>query len=74
MTDEEINKLALKITANVATKEDIQSLKQDLGRLEDKMDTILELAEGTEEEVQAHEKRLKYIERIPAIAHELKSK
>lgn len=66
MNDADITKLAAKLTVSLATKADIK-------RLEEKIDTVLKYAEAVDETTDNHEKRLKTIERIPIIAHELKS-
>ena len=85
MTDEDIAKLASQLTESLATKQDISDVKQDIKRLEErlgakidelegKVDVILTYADGINESVEDHEKRLKNIETVPAIAHDLKIK
>lgn len=71
MTDEDITKLANQLTQSLATKEDIKGLRFALDELNAKSDTILEFAEGIDETVADHEKRLKAIELIPAIAQSI---
>jgi hypothetical protein len=81
MTDEDITKLANKLTVNLATKEDLKLLATnvDLKRLEVKIDeldaktdVILSYASGIDEVSEEHGKRLKRIESLPTVAHELK--
>lgn len=83
MNDKDIIKLAAKLTESLATKDDIKGVKDDIKRIEqkfdgkfkelnEKADTILEFAEHVDETVFEHEKKLKDIERIPVIAHELR--
>ena len=66
-----------------ATKDDIEGARADIKNLEQKLskkidildhktDKILEYASNIEEDVSNHEKRLKRIESVPVVAHELK--
>lgn len=77
MNDEDINKLAAKLTVSLATKEDLKQLKDDLQsdikRLEDKIDTVLQFAEAVDETTTDLSNKVKRIESIPVIAHELKN-
>lgn len=79
MTDEEITKIALKLSKAVVTKEDLNDLatKEDIKKLETKIDEvdskadiILSLVDGIDEVTGDHEKRLKRIEALPVITHE----
>lgn len=88
MTDEEINKLASKLTKSLASKEDLESLatkddikevKKDIKRLEQKIDdvdkkadSILVFAEEVDKVTVDHEERLKGIESVPVVAHHVK--
>ena len=72
MTDEDITKLASKLTDSLATKKDLQKLENKMDELKDKVDTILEFTEGLDETATDHEKRLKKIDSIPVIAHQIK--
>lgn len=83
MNDADITKLAAKLTVSLATKDDIKMLEgkidstnSKLGKkidiLDKKIDKVLEYAQAIDETVGKHEKRLRNIERIPIIAHELK--
>ena len=86
MTDEEINTLATKLAETLATKEDISRLEGKVNNLEGKVDnlegkvdeldnkadTILKFVEGVDEISVDQEKRLKRIEAIPTIAHQIK--
>lgn len=83
MSDEDIAKLAARLTKSLATKEDIKDLKTelkaDLKRLDGKIDevdknvrTVLEFAEAVDETTTGLDKRLRAVERIPAIAHQIK--
>lgn len=75
MTDEDITKLASRLTKTLATKEDLNGvekrLNSKLDALNDKANTILEYADNIEEIVQDHEKRLKRVEAVPVVAHNL---
>ncbi len=84
MTDEDINKLVSKLSKSLATKEDIREVKVDIQRLETRLgkkmdelnvkaDTIMEFAEAVDETTSDHEKRLKRIEAVPVIAHQIKN-
>lgn len=44
MRDEDINKLASKLTESLATKEDVKRLERAIKELNNKSDTILEFA------------------------------
>lgn len=84
MTDEDINKLASKLTQSLATKDDLRDLatkkelrnlatRGDINRLEKKIDeldkkadSILEFADGVDDDLQDHKKRLKRLEAIAA--------
>ncbi|MEK7616431.1 MAG: hypothetical protein AAB414_00045 [Patescibacteria group bacterium] len=81
MNDSDINKLAAKLTKSLAikddlkelaTKEDLKKLERKIDELDGKADTILEFAEAVDETVSGHEKRLKRIEAVPVIAHQIK--
>lgn len=81
MNDEDITKLAAKLTQSLATKDDISELKNDITklaaqadflRLEEKVDEILKHVEGLGDTDDDHEIRLKRIENIPTIAQQLK--
>ncbi len=50
----------------------IDELEGKIDELDSKTDTILEFAEGVDETSMDHEKRLKKIEAIPVIAHQIK--
>lgn len=54
-----------------ATNEKLDSLQSGMDELNKKSDGILEFAEGVDDDLQDHKKRLTKIERIPVIAHEL---
>lgn len=74
-TKEDLKSLATKEELKVlASKEDIKKLKDKIDYLNTKADTILEFAEAVDETTMDHEKRLKRIEKIPAVAHQLKLK
>ena len=73
MNDEDIAKLAAKLTVTLATKEDIEKLDKKIDKLNQKADTILNFAEEVDNSVFDHEERLKRIESIPMVAHELKT-
>lgn len=73
MTDEDINKLVFRLTKSLATKEDIKRLEGKIEELDEKTDIILEFAEAVDETTTDHEKRLRRIESVPAIAHNIKS-
>ena len=84
MTDEDVNKLVSKLSKSLATKEDIREVKVDIQRLETRLgkkmdelnvkaDTIMEFAEAVDETTSDHEKRLKRIEAVPVIAHQIKN-
>lgn len=83
MTDKDIAKLASKLTLSLATKGDIKKLESKMDdvdarlggkmdELDKKADIILEFAEAVDETTADHEKRLKRIEAIPVIAHQIK--
>lgn len=83
MTDKDITKLASRLTKSLATKEDIKNLElkvdihikrleKKIDYLDAKTDTILEFAEAVDETTVDHEKRLKRIEAVPVIAHQIK--
>ena len=68
----------------LATKEDVRVVKEDIRRLETRLvkkmdelntkaDTIMEFADEGDKIAVDHEKRLKKIENIPVIAHQIKS-
>ncbi|EKD85148.1 MAG: hypothetical protein ACD_38C00076G0010 [uncultured bacterium] len=68
----------------LATKEDVRVVKEDIRRLETRLvkkmdelntkaDTIMEFADEVDKIAVDHEKRLKKIENIPVIAHQIKS-
>lgn len=87
MNDDDITKLAAKLTASLATKDDIKDIKSDIGDirsdikgleekiddLDQKADTILQFTEAVDETTDDHEERLRNIEHIPVIVHELKN-
>lgn len=50
---------------------DMTGLKDDVKKLNKKADGILEFLNNVDDDVHDHEKRLKIIERVPVIAHEL---
>ena len=50
-------------------KDNIKRLEKKIDYLDDKTNVILNFAENVNED---HEKRLKRIERVPVIAHQLK--
>lgn len=86
MNDEDIAKLAARLTTSLATKDDIRDLKGDINglkvdikrlevkidKVDQKADTILQFAEAVDEIVDKHEKKLRRIESIPVIAHEIR--
>ena len=68
----------------LATKEDVRVVKEDIRRLETRLvkkmdelntkaDTIMEFADEVDKIAVDHEKRLKKIENIPVIAHQITS-
>lgn len=68
----------------ISVREDVSSVREDikgvevrlgkkLNELNIKADTIMEFAEEVEKITSNHEKRLKRIETIPVIAHQIKS-
>ncbi len=69
MNDDDITKLATKLSESLATKDDLKNLatKKDLEQLEHKVDVILEFATAIEETTSDHEKRLKKLESTPSI-------
>ena len=78
MNDDDIAKLATKLTQSLATKDDIKMLQGDIKRLETKIDevdhkadVILKYADGIEETVVDLDKRVNKIEAIPLIAHNI---
>ncbi|MBI2022765.1 hypothetical protein HYS97_02870 [Candidatus Daviesbacteria bacterium] len=72
-TKEDLKKLATKEDLKkLATKEDLKKLATKVDELDQKADKILEFADGIEETTEDHEKRLKQIEALPSIAHQLK--
>lgn len=80
MNDDEIAKLAAQLTVSLATKDDIKDLKTDIEKLERKIDnldqkanTILEFAEAVDETTTSLNQRLRKVESISIIAHELKN-
>lgn len=76
MNDADITKLAAKLTVSLATKEDIQQLEKKLtqmiNKLDKKADTILQFAEEVDDVTVDHEQRIKKLESIPVITHQLK--
>lgn len=79
MTDQDIIKLASKLTQSLATKDDIKNVKDDIKKLEvkledriykldEKIDSILKYVENIDDATFDQEKRLKRIEAIPAVA------
>ena len=64
MTDKKLTSLITNLTKDLATKKDI-------GRIEEKVDTLLRYADAIEETTADHEKRLIKIESIPTIACKL---
>lgn len=73
MNDKDIAKLAAKLTISLATKDDIKRLEKKIEDLDQKTDTILQFAEAVDKTADNYGKRLRSIERIPIIAHELKN-
>lgn len=88
MNDEDITKLAAKLSISLASKEDLQELKTELkvdirklevklgskiDKLDQKINTVLKFAEAVDETTADIDRRVKRIERIPVIAHELKN-
>lgn len=84
MNDEDIAKLASRLSKSLATKEDIKEVKVDIQRLENRLgkkidelnvkaDTIMEFASEVDKTTTDHEKRLKRIEAVPIIAHQIKT-
>lgn len=78
MNDDEVTKLAAKLTVSLATKDDIKDLKTNIKRLERKIDdldqkadTILQFAEAVDETTTEIDQRVRGMESIPVIAHEL---
>lgn len=74
MTDKDIAKLASRLTESLATKDDLKRLEGKIDELNIKTDTILEFAEEVDKTVHDHEERLKNIEAVPVIAHQIKRK
>lgn len=74
MTDKDIVKLASRLTESLATKDDLKRLEGKIDELNIKTDTILEFAEEVDKTVYDHEERLKNIEAVPVIAHQIKRK
>ncbi len=62
MNDQDISKLAAKLTESLVAKEDINRLENEIKKLDKKADTILEFAQAVDEEVDNHEKRLTKVE------------
>ncbi|OGE32904.1 hypothetical protein A3C59_01730 [Candidatus Daviesbacteria bacterium RIFCSPHIGHO2_02_FULL_36_13] len=65
---DDLKELATKTDLNMV-KDNIKRLEKKIDYLDDKTNVILNFAENVNED---HEKRLKRIERVPVIAHQLK--
>lgn len=71
MTDEEIVKLAVTLEESLATKDDVKRLERKIDEIDQNTKTILKYADAIEETTDDHEKRLKNLEAIPSIAHQI---
>lgn len=78
MNDEDIAKLAAKLGEVIASKEDLNvglnKVETKIEEVNQKADLILKYADGIDDSVTDHEKRLKAIESVSVVAHELRAK